>query len=94
MSHENRVVVINTTEQAGGSVDVSEVVTAIAGNPALLQELTNALRPYLYPGTQPSSRGLWLDNGVLTYWSGVTNHAVDFNEGPQTSVFGTPMGDV
>lgn len=94
MSHENRVIIINTTAQAAGAIDVSSIVTAIVGSPALLQELTDGLRPYLYPDTQPPSQGLWLDNGVLTYWSGVTNHTVDFNEGQNTSLFGSPVGDI
>ncbi len=45
------------------------------------------------PTSQPSL-GFWLDGGVLTFFDGVNNYAVDFDEGPQTSLFGTPLGDV
>ena len=46
------------------------------------------------PTTQPSSAGLWSNNGVLTYWDGTDNNSVDFNDGDSTSVFGTPLGDI
>lgn len=44
--------------------------------------------------TQPTIPGLWIDNGVLTFWNGATNSVLDFDEGTRSSVFGTPLGDV
>lgn len=94
MSHENKVVIINTSSSSGGSVNVNDIVAAIVNDPALRQDLTDALRPHLYPDTQPSTPGHWLDGGVLSYWNGTTSNPVDFNEGQNTSLFGTPVGDI
>lgn len=35
----------------------------------------------------------WDNGGTLTYWDGTQNKVLDFNEGPNQSVFGTPLGD-
>lgn len=45
------------------------------------------------PATQPTEPGLWLNGGVLMFWDGVQNKPIDFNEGPNSSVFGVPLGD-
>lgn len=43
------------------------------------------------PTTQPATPGLWLNAGVLTFWSGVTNTAVDVRDDTQ-DVFGNNLG--
>lgn len=93
MSEDNRVVIVNQTP-VSGSTDAASVVAALMASPAMLAQLAQALRPELYPATQPATPGHWRNNGVLTFWDGTNNHAIDFNEGAQTSVFGTPIGDV
>jgi len=46
--------------------------------------------------SQPTTGvGLWLNNGVLTFWDGTQNNILDFNEGSQTSLFDTEIqGDI
>ena len=48
----------------------------------------------ILPDTQPTTPGLWLDGGVLTFFDGTNNNVLDFNEGTQTSLFGTDLGDI
>lgn len=42
--------------------------------------------------SQPLTAGLWLNNGVLTYFNGTTNERVDFKD-DVVSVFGTTIED-
>lgn len=42
---------------------------------------------------QPTTPGFWNSNGVLMYWDGIENKPIDFSEGENVSVFGTPLGD-
>ena len=49
---------------------------------------------HVIPSTQPDIPGFWMDNGVLTFFSGTQNIPMDFNDGESLSVFGTPLGDV
>jgi len=44
--------------------------------------------------SQPSSAGFWIDNGKLVFWDGQNNRVVDFSDGENTSLFGTPLGDI
>ena len=43
---------------------------------------------------QPENAGLWLNEGVLTFWNGEQNKKLDFSEGTNTSLFGTVVGDI
>ena len=46
------------------------------------------------PSEQPENAGFWLNEGVLAFWDGEQNKTLDFNEGTNTSVFGTVVGDI
>lgn len=49
---------------------------------------------FTLPNTQPATPGFWLNGGVLTFYNGTSNAVLDFNEGAQTSLFGTDLGDI
>lgn len=42
--------------------------------------------------TQPTTPGLWIDNGVLTFWNGTTNNVIDSDDGDVTDAFGVDTG--
>ena len=44
--------------------------------------------------TQPDTPNFWRNNGVLTYWDGVNNNVVDFNDGEVTDVFDQTIPDL
>ena len=44
------------------------------------------------PTTQPASAGLWVDGGMLTYWTGTVNTIIDINDGIVFDAFGVDTG--
>jgi hypothetical protein len=45
-----------------------------------------------FPVIQPTSPGIWINGGVLTFWDGGSNFIVDFNQGPVLDAFGVSIG--
>ena len=54
----------------------------------------SGVNPSDLQNTQPVNSGLWLDNGVLSFWNGTENKPLDINTSPSTDLFNNVIQDI
>ena len=84
----------NINEYTDAQIEAQEQENAEFDAPIRESDLEELLSRLKIPDAQPEKENLWLNEGVLTFWNGEQNKIVDFNEGTNTSVFGTIVGDI